>query len=265
MTFDDVEAYVVGFALVGLIYGAFSLFERYFSKWFQSKIPSPASPAASPVPPAATPKAEFPFPTREVSGEKALAEFDAAKSDATAVPVIIAGGSNMVQAIADAMARRKESVATLLDKASANPDPSKKSPKPRMPAKWPEVGPLKDVGPFLAYDYMKNTFKTVVTLAMIPAPSSADLPAHLKFGGWNASPQPDEMVAMLRKWKRDYGAELVAISADAMEIRVARKPATREEAMVLAREHKAFCETEGTIAETAAELMQLNWWHFWWD
>jgi hypothetical protein len=275
MTYDDFEAYAFGFLAVGLIFGGFELLKRLVAKRMAAKkvplwkrplsknfVPPAATPAAPPPPP---PKAEFPFPTREVSGETALAEFEAAKADTSAVPIIIAGGSDMVQAIADAMARRKESVATLLDKATANPDPFKKSSKPKMPAKWPEVGPFKDTGPFLVNDYARNSFKTIVTLAMIPAASAAEIPAHLKLGGWNATPEADVMVAMLRKWQRDYGAEIVAISDNAMDIRVTRKPATREEAMVLAREHHAFCETEGTRAEAAAELMQMNWWHFWWD
>jgi Domain of unknown function (DUF4253) len=88
----------------------------------------------------------------------------------------------------------------------------------------------------------------------------------LKLGSWNAVPEAEVFVALLRKWRRDYGAELVALSTDTMDFRVTRRPTTQQEALVIAREHAKFCpSTELTIAERAAELMQLDWWHFWWD
>ncbi len=53
--------------------------------------------------------------------------------------------------------------------------------------------------------------------------------------------------------------------SDTLDIRVSRKPETREEALLLAREHKKFCDSGATLVESAAELMQINWWHFYWD
>jgi Domain of unknown function (DUF4253) len=134
-----------------------------------------------------------------------------------------------------------------------------------MPGTWENVGPFTDDGhPFLVKQHPAG-FKEVVTLAFIPAETSAEVPAYLQLGGWNAVPEADIMVALFRKWQRDYGAEIVAVSLDAIDVRVSRKPETREEALLLAREHRKFCNAGATLAETAAELMETDWWHFYWD
>src|SRR5262252_1726632 len=54
-------------------------------------------------------------------------------------------------------------------------------------------------------------------------------------GHWNACPPPAYHVAALRKWHDRYGAELLGIDGDTLNLRVWRKPATHEEALELAR------------------------------
>jgi hypothetical protein len=75
---------------------------------------------------------------------------------------------------------------------------------------------------------------------------------------------------MLRSWHDRYGAELVSMGADTVELRVTRRPASRDEALALAREHYAYCSDtvdQGTqdLATLAAMLMASDWWFFWWD
>jgi hypothetical protein len=53
-----------------------------------------------------------------------------------------------------------------------------------------------------------------------------------------------------------------------MNLRVARAPQSRPEALELAREHYLFCSeqlNEATLAELAADLIEHDWWFFWWD
>jgi hypothetical protein len=89
-------------------------------------------------------------------------------------------------------------------------------------------------------------------------------------GGWNACPAPEYHVAALPSWHERYGAELVAIGGDVIELRVSRRPAGRIEALTLAREMYLYDEdivSQGTetFAMLAATLMASDWWFFRWD
>ena len=77
-------------------------------------------------------------------------------------------------------------------------------------------------------------------------------------------------MAHLRGWRDAYGAKLVSITRDTIELKVDRRPASREEALELARQHFAYCpdivlQGTQTIEALAASLMQSDWWFFWWD
>jgi hypothetical protein len=263
----DYWPYVVGLALTLSIYFVmFTVIPFLFRKLVGSK---PArtikqSKAATAVVNVIKPKPVFSFEFREVAGESAMTAFEAAKTEGKGVPVIIGGGEPDRQSLADMMQYRNLTEFYLRE-ADAKPDPYASKAKPRMPKEWVKAGPfVQDAHPFLVKNHPEG-FKPIVTLAYIPAQTSADIPAFLKLGSWNAVPDANVFVALLRKWQRDYGAELVALRVDCMDVRVARKPATQEEALILAREHLKFCATGATIAETAAELMETDWWHFWWD
>jgi hypothetical protein len=263
----DYWPYVVGLALTLSIYFVmFTVMPFLFRKAVGSK---PAqtiktSKAVAAVANVVKPKPVFPFEFCEVAGESAMAAFEAAKIEGKGIPVIIGGGEGERMSLADMMQYRNLTEYYLRE-ADAKPDPYASKAKPRMPKDWVKAGPFpRDDHPFLVKNFNEG-FKPVVTLAYIPAASSAEIPAHLKLGSWNAVPDANVFVALLRKWQRDYGAELVALRVDCMDIRVTRKPATREEALSLAREHLKFCATGATIAEAAAELMETKWWHFYWD
>jgi hypothetical protein len=109
-----------------------------------------------------------------------------------------------------------------------------------------------------------------VWLALVPTPRSSDVPAFLPFGAWNECPADEVHVAMLRRWEKAYGAELVCLSNDVMELRVPRRPAQRDEAMRLAREQYVYCvdvvdQGVGDLAALAADRMVSPVWYFWWD
>jgi Domain of unknown function (DUF4253) len=266
---NDPWPFVVGLALVSAIYFATYIVIPFLfrnvtgSKTAQQIANSKIIAKAVDV---VKPKPMFGFEVRAVPGESAMAAFEAAKTKGKGVPVIIGGDEHMVQSLADMMAYLKPTPAEYIRKAEAKPNPYPAKSPPKMPKLWPRVGPFDNERNPFAIHLHPEGFKPIVTIAHIPAQSSADIPAYLKLGSWNAVPDADIFVALLRKWQSEYGAELVALTMDTLDIRVTRRPTTQQEALVLAREHAKFCPSnEVTIAERAAELMLLDWWHFWWD
>lgn len=120
----------------------------------------------------------------------------------------------------------------------------------------------------------------LVAIVRVPAASAEELPAYFDWGGWNAVPEPREIVAVARHWRQAHGAELVAIGADLLELHVPRKPKDHATAVTLLREHYIFCNDifDGTmpsredpegrrecLAEAAALLRASSSWVFWWD
>lgn len=110
----------------------------------------------------------------------------------------------------------------------------------------------------------------VCYILVVPARNGWEVPAYTSWGAWNENPPPELHIAALRSWHERYGAELVGMSADVLDVRVTRRPASREEALALAREHFEYCSdlvyqgTE-TLAPLAASYMVSDWWYFWWD
>jgi len=115
-----------------------------------------------------------------------------------------------------------------------------------------------------------DEFHEKVAIGLVPASHSWEVPAVLSFGGWNDCPDATSQVAVLRYWNEIYGAELVGLSGDVMELEAARKPSKKEEAMKLAQEQYWFCtdiveQGVGTIENLAGGLRKANIWYFWWD
>jgi hypothetical protein len=109
-----------------------------------------------------------------------------------------------------------------------------------------------------------------VDIALIPSDDWTTIPAHFNFGAWNACPPPEYHVSAMRSWRARYGAELVGLAHDTLNLRAARRPASRAEALLLAREQYTYCsdivdQGTGTLNALAASLMASDWWHFWWD
>jgi hypothetical protein len=112
--------------------------------------------------------------------------------------------------------------------------------------------------------------KPLVHIALIPTDDPTAIPAFMQWGHWNACPPPAYHVAALRAWRDKYGAELIGLGSDVINLRVARRPATREEALDLARVQHVYCndiidQGVGTYRALAAGLMENDWWFFWWD
>ncbi|MDH5491371.1 MAG: DUF4253 domain-containing protein [Myxococcales bacterium] len=140
--------------------------------------------------------------------------------------------------------------------------------------RWPEgeapIGGVR-VAPYaIPMDALSGEPLAHVAVALVPTQHSWEVPAWLAFGGWNDCPNAWVHVALFRRWYAQYGAEVVGISTDAVEMRVLRPPSEMDAAFRLAREHCAYasdfgqrpCESRDGLAR---ELRGVPYWHFWWD
>jgi hypothetical protein len=134
---------------------------------------------------------------------------------------------------------------------------------------WPDSAD-KNVGLLALFDWQTGDVHDEVHIVLLPGTDATRAPALLNFGGWNANPPPGFHVAALMSWQERYGAVPVLISGDVIELRVTRRPETREEALELAREQFLYSDDivyqgVGSISNLAASLMVSDWWYFWWD
>jgi hypothetical protein len=77
-------------------------------------------------------------------------------------------------------------------------------------------------------------------------------------------------VAVQKRWHWKFGAEVVCIADDVVEMTVSRPPTDRTSALELAREQYVYCEdlvVQGTLTleRLAASLLGAKKWFFWWD
>lgn len=134
---------------------------------------------------------------------------------------------------------------------------------------WP-AKPEPSIGLSVARNILTGVPLPKVYVGIAPTGDGAAIPAYLRWGGWNECPAAEYHVAAMRGWRDRYGAELVGMSDDTINLRVASRPKTREEALALAREHYIYCADvidQGfpSYSALAAYLMANDWWYFWWD
>jgi hypothetical protein len=240
--------------------------------------------------------ANFPFEIVETTGENAFAKWEELKAAGRGAPVVVGTDvGNVLEPFHPQWRRR--SVAECLSAAEtikfpedlfkmrrdeyaaalAAPDQF----HPAVPAyrleaeyepplgEWPATG-FPSISLSIARDLRTGEPLPKVYIVLVPTDDSTTIPAHLHWGSWNACPTPEYHVAALRLWRDAYGAELVGLGRDTIDLKVARKPTTRDEAIELARVQYAYCSDivdQGTRSYSvlAAGLMADDWWFFWWD
>jgi hypothetical protein len=109
-----------------------------------------------------------------------------------------------------------------------------------------------------------------VHFALVPTRCCWHVPALIQFGGWNECPTPDVHVCLMKFWYELFGAEVVGVSRDVVEMLVSRPPATKTEALELAKQqylYSADIVDQGTqtLEALAATLVRGSSWFFWWD
>ena len=232
---------------------------------------------------------DFPYPLVTVRGEAALAQWEVLRAGDDGYPVIVGDD--------DALARLAEGLAldgpfdpaVTLEAASVLSGPSSIHDYRRQQSElyaallgeefaeewvpelgdWPASAP-QSPGLTVHLDLLSGQPHERVHIALLPTSQGWEAPAYLRYGGWNECPPPEHHVAMLRSWHERYGAELVGISSDMVNVRAATRPQTRDEALDLAREKYAYCadivdQGVQNLSALAAGLMADDWWFFWWD
>jgi hypothetical protein len=109
----------------------------------------------------------------------------------------------------------------------------------------------------------------MLDLRLVPTTVAWQSPAFFTYGG-SSGLEPSEHVAVLWDWQRRYGAEVVSIAGDIIELAVEQPPQDRESAWALAWEHFAYCpdvvvQGTQTVGHLAALLLGGTAWYFWWD
>ncbi|MDQ0378885.1 DUF4253 domain-containing protein [Amycolatopsis thermophila] len=108
-------------------------------------------------------------------------------------------------------------------------------------------------------------------LGLVPVERPADVPAAL---GWTGMIKSTEDVAaisaVLRSWEDRFGATLIVLGFDELELSVAAPPRNQGRSLILAAEHRAFSIRSfsgqpGTLREYAAGLVHRRHWRFSWD
>lgn len=115
---------------------------------------------------------------------------------------------------------------------------------------------------------MPKVYEVVLTL--LPATQAWMIPCYLRIPQYNDYPEPEVHAALFKWWNEKYGATVACIVPSMIEFTVTRLPRTRYEAMVLAKQHFAYCpdrvdQVSGSIEALAASLLNASVWFFWWD
>lgn len=219
--------------------------------------------------------AEFPYRLVEVAGRDAETKFEELRSAGEGTPVYI-GSTDDLLLVTDTFWEFDDGLTPqkTLDRSQNLARLAKLlSPLKRLSpyyaierGVWPEEASLHK-GPSILRD-MNGAFHERAFIAVLPTDQAWAAPAYLNWSSPNHGIFPNQHVAQLRNWHARYGAQLVSLG-ETMELRAERKPATRKEALRLAREHWYYApDTFGgsmTLEEVAAYLMASDWWSFWWD
>src|SRR5437762_757052 len=110
----------------------------------------------------------------------------------------------------------------------------------------PQTGPWpEDDEPHHAYhiplDLMTRGPRPRLHVGLVSTPFAWQTPAYLRYGAWNACPSAAEHVALFRYWGERYGAEVVGMAGDVVEMKVARPPTGRDDALELAGQQYLYC------------------------
>ncbi len=126
-------------------------------------------------------------------------------------------------------------------------------------------------GEFIGHQNLSTgePFQRVLVL-LLPTSDGWQAPAYLGFGGTGGCPWPEQHTQLLRHWHDTYGASVVTVGANILELAVERPPQNPAAALELARVQYDYCPTiakthGATLGAMAAAVMQLRVWRFRWD
>ncbi len=108
-------------------------------------------------------------------------------------------------------------------------------------------------------------------LGLVAADRSADA---LTIMGWQGALHHNEwmvpMAAVVRSWEDRFGARVVSVGFNTLDLSVAAPPVDAEHALQVAAEHWAFCpdnvvQGPGDLQGYAEQIIGAHAWSFWWD
>ncbi|MDR7302607.1 DUF4253 domain-containing protein [Haloactinomyces albus] len=108
-------------------------------------------------------------------------------------------------------------------------------------------------------------------LALVPVRRGADVLTVLGWSGAaNHVSRTAGLSAMLRSWEERFGARVLRLGPDRLDISVAAPPHEAEHAAAVAAEHWTFApdrvmQESGSIAAYAREISGRRSWSFWWE
>ncbi|MER7077834.1 protein of unknown function [Saccharopolyspora kobensis] len=110
-----------------------------------------------------------------------------------------------------------------------------------------------------------------IRLALIPVHRGADVLTALGWSGAaNHVSRTAGLSAMARSWEERFGARLLRLGPDRLDLSVAAPPQDPDHAAAVAAEHWTFCpdrilQETGTIEAYAQEIRGRRTWSFWWE
>jgi hypothetical protein len=129
------------------------------------------------------------------------------------------------------------------------------------------VDPLAEAGNTGSILARRSTYR----LGLVPVERPADVPAALGWTGMiKSTDQVAAISAVLRSWEDRFGATLIVLGFDEIELSVAAPPRLPTRSVGLAAEHRAFSVRSfsgqpGNLREYAAGLLHCRHWRFSWD
>lgn len=220
----------------------------------------------------------FPFAIHQVHGSEALAKYATLGAAGGGIPVIL-GSEESVEHLAErfeddgepsvdvllALARRIDAENWFVQRQAEDPEYYDMEEND-----WPEEDPGSAESLSAHLDTLTRKPLAKVAIAMVPAAEAWMVPCYLRIGGWNECPNAEEHAALFKYWGEKYGAIVACVTDDVIEMTVTRPPATRDDALALAREQYLYCPDivdQGTesIEALAAALINSTVWFFWWD
>jgi Domain of unknown function (DUF4253) len=134
---------------------------------------------------------------------------------------------------------------------------------------WPDrITPTHEVSTIR--DWRTKAPHPTLHIALPPVRHSWLVAGAFRYGGWNDCPFPWEHVAVHHHWFDRYGAEVLGLNYEMIELEVTRPPRDRETALRAAEEYFDYCQDivlvgNLTIEVQAMLLMESSIWRFWWD
>ncbi|HWD04291.1 MAG TPA: DUF4253 domain-containing protein [Amycolatopsis sp.] len=107
-------------------------------------------------------------------------------------------------------------------------------------------------------------------LGLVETERPADIPALLGWTGMiKTTDRVAELSAVLRSWEDRFGATLLSVGFDSLELSVSAPPRTQARALTVAAEHRAFSlptylSQPGNLREYASTLVHSRRWNFSW-